>query len=344
MSGSQNQTENLVSKGDIVFKNSSVENSESDEVLCGEIGTVQKSDCMVAMNERDESGDKEEVHHNQAFGVREIDTGNELEADVTFDELSLGESSSVSEGPGYKSLINPKEESSPKRSASDASDDEARSDHEARSHSSGSSFDSSSSSDYSTGSSRRECSEDTSQDLRLRPKKITLSLDLRDTSSEASLTDNSDVTGILRKDRTKRSSTTDNTFNSCNDVTQISSEESLSALTDGSSASEFRGSDREDSLPMSSDSVSTRCTTDVESGGIKDTRNRSRTGLAAGFVSLFGLGRFWLSPAKPKCRVRFWVFIMHATIAELKMRYHHINCRYNSRLIKTQCLNVSVIP
>ena len=318
MSGLQDQPENFVSSGDIVFKNSSAENSESDEVHCGETGTVQKSDCMVAMNEQDESGNKEKVHRFQAVGVREIDAGHEIEAMVTFDELSLGESSSVSEGPGYKSLINPKEESSPRKSASYASDD-----HEVRSNSSGSSFDSSSSSDYSTGSSRRECSEDTSQDLRLglRPKKITLSLDLRDTSSEASLTDNSDVTGILRRDRTKRSSTTDNTFNSCNDVTQISSEESLSALTDGSSASEFRGSDRarEDSLPMSSDSVSTRCTTDVESGGIKDTRNRSRTGLAAGFVSLFGLGRFWLSPAKPKCRVRFWVFIMHATIAELKM-------------------------
>ena len=304
MSGLQDQTENLAStSGDIVFRNSSVENSESDEVHIEEKGTVQKSDCEFAMNELDEAGDEEEV---QPFCVREIDAENELEAVVTFDELSLGEASSVSEGPGYKSLINPKEESSPRRSASDSSDD-----HETRSHSSGSSFDSSSSSDYSTGSSKRECSEDTSQDLRLRPKKITLSLDLRDTSSEASLTDNSDVTGILRKDRTKRSScTTDNTFNSCNDVTQISSEESLSALTDGSSASEFRCSDREDSLPMSSDSVSTRCTTDVESGGIKDTRNRSRTGLAAGFVSLFGLGRFWLSPAKPKCRVRFWVFII----------------------------------
>jgi hypothetical protein len=168
--------------------------------------------------------------------------------------------------------------------------------------SSGCSFDSSSSSDYSTGSSKGEYSEDSTQDLRLRPKKITVSLNLRETSSE---TETSEVDGIVRKDRNAGTST-EKTFNSCNDVTHVSSEESLSEFTDRSSASEFRGSERDDgSLPLSSGSASTKSTTDIESGGIKDTRRRNRGGLAAGFVSLLGLGRFWLSPAKARCRVRF---------------------------------------
>ena len=284
----QEQASNEADNGDLVFENSSV--SETDELE--EIRAVLENECIgfVAQTPAIE----------QVNELSNLDTTKEDEVVLKFEEVSLDGSSSVEDGPGYKSLIHPSNDTQDSDEESASGGEETN-----PSSSSDSSEDSSSSSNYTSGSSEREDSEDDSQDLRLRPKKITLSYDLRETSSDA----DSDVVGILRRDRTNPTST-DNTFNSCNDVTQISSGESLSVLTD-SSASEFKGSDREDSVPLSSGSTSTKSTTDIESGGIKDTRKRNRGGLAAGFVSLLGLGRFWLSPAKAKCRVRYNVHRSH---------------------------------
>eukprot|EP00116_Pleurobrachia_bachei_P005412 sb/3465674/ len=132
--------------------------------------------------------------------------------------------------------------------------------------------------------------------LKLKPRKITLSFGLKDSSEDGSIID-SDVEGIPRKRRIQRhprdvvvgeSSLTETS------VCEVSSEESLAAFSevDTSNVSDLTLSQLSTS---SSDPVSSA---DVETGGIRDSRRRREgPGLAAGFVNLLGLGRFWLAPS-----------------------------------------------
>eukprot|EP00116_Pleurobrachia_bachei_P005478 sb/3465740/ len=134
------------------------------------------------------------------------------------------------------------------------------------------------------------------EDLKLKPRKITLSFGLKDSSEDGSIID-SDVEGIPRKRRIQRhprdvvvgeSSLTETS------VCEVSSEESLAAFSDmdTSNVSDLTLSQLSTS---SSEPVSSA---DVETGGIRDSRRRREgPGLAAGFVNLLGLGRFWLAPA-----------------------------------------------